>query len=317
MEEIAFNLFLYVEDDLIFELGVVPHILFGSDEVKLALLSGHVNTDLQRAKKYKVPSNFRIILDDQEVNGLTYERYRVMAHSGTDTILFEEIFKDHTNSIAPLLCITPVFNGVLSFTGQETIHCLPEAYPASIHEVPFPHFLDEYLTEDGFRLADLINDDFFVAIRATFNLKLYASSIKLMMSFIDTIAYLEYGDTQGNFQKWLTTFTDLSPLGINAEELWEFRNSILHMTNLDSRKVLNGKVMRVQFYVAIDSMGHFVKSDEAKYFNYWQLIGTIARAVENWYVTFDADRGKIALFADRYERIISDKRYAFIRIKKP
>ncbi len=44
----------------------------------------------------------------------------------------------------------------------------------------------------------------------------------------------------GNFSKWLAAYADLTPLGVTAKELWEFRNGLLHMINLSSRAVTAG-----------------------------------------------------------------------------
>ena len=105
-------------------------------------------------------------------------------------------------------------------------------------------YLTKYSTEDGFDLPRLLNDDFFVAIRLLFNNRCYVSAANLLMSFIDSIAFVEYGDCTGgsNFCRWLESYVDLQSIGITAEEIWEHRNSLVHMTNLDSRKVLSGKV---------------------------------------------------------------------------
>ena len=62
--------------------------------------------------------------------------------------------------------------------------------------------------------------------------------MKLIASFIDTMAFLEYGDVPGNFVRWLDTYAKIPSLGIKSAQLWELRNSLVHMSNLDSQKVL-------------------------------------------------------------------------------
>jgi hypothetical protein len=65
------------------------------------------------------------------------------------------------------------------------------------------------------------------------------------MSCVDTIAFVEYGDEARNFARWIDAYVDLGPHHISSDELWEFRNSPLHMTNLSSRKVLAGSISRL------------------------------------------------------------------------
>lgn len=107
------------------------------------------------------------------------------------------------------------------------------------------NYLLEYMKPNGFDLPRLLNDDYFNAIRLLWNNKQYVSVMKLLLSFLDTVAYLDSGDTPGNFQKWLNNYADITSLDVTADELWELRNSLLHMTNSDSRKVARGEVRRI------------------------------------------------------------------------
>lgn len=52
-------------------------------------------------------------------------------------------------------------------------------------------YLVKYTTPEGFDVPRLINDDFFLAIKLLFNSGLYVSASKLLLSFIDSIAYVE------------------------------------------------------------------------------------------------------------------------------
>ena len=65
-------------------------------------------------------------------------------------------------------------------------------------------YVPKYLTDDGFDFARMLNDDFFQAIRLLFNHRYYVSAAKLLMTFIDTAGFVEFGDTGKNtFVKWL------------------------------------------------------------------------------------------------------------------
>ena len=55
-----------------------------------------------------------------------------------------------------------------------------------------PDYLVHYTTENTFRFTELINDDYFKAIRTLFNAELYVSSAKLLISCVDTLSFVEY-----------------------------------------------------------------------------------------------------------------------------
>ena len=85
------------------------------------------------------------------------------------------------------------------------------------------------------------------------------------------------------------------------------------MTNLNSKKNIAGKVERLQFYVADKKLEHLKRNDN--YFNYRDLIFCIAKSVEKWGETYNVYRNKIDLFIQRYDEIVSDKRYGYVDIK--
>ncbi len=95
-------------------------------------------------------------------------------------------------------------------------------------------YLESYTTPDGFDMQRLLNDDYFNAIKLLFNSKYYVSCMKLIVSFVDTVSYLEFGDTPGAFVRWLKTYSAIDKLGITEQQLWEHRNSILHMSNVSA-----------------------------------------------------------------------------------
>lgn len=74
--------------------------------------------------------------------------------------------------------------------------------------------------------AAVSNGCFASSLKLTFNAGLYVSALKLLVSCIDSLAYIEYGDDRNStpFIKWLDTYADLTPLGITSTELWELRN---------------------------------------------------------------------------------------------
>ncbi|MCL4704303.1 hypothetical protein KJ068_04030 [bacterium] len=174
-------------------------------------------------------------------------------------------------------------------------------------------WLPEYINEEGFDLPQLLNDDFIEAIKLLFNNKFYISATKLIMSFIDTMAYVEFGDGGGqNFKKWLDTYVDLKEINISSEELWEHRNSLLHMSTLSSRKVSAGKVRRLVAYVGMIPKGCPTEDAEAKWFSLWGLIQVLTQGISKYAQSFGKGSLKIDTFVQRYDQVLSDRRLMYI-----
>ena len=170
-------------------------------------------------------------------------------------------------------------------------------------------YIPKYLTDKGFDLPRLLNDDFLVAINLLFNNRCYVSAAKLLLSFVDTMAFVEFGEAGGaQFCGWLNAYVDLHPVGVTAEEVWEHRNSLLHMTNLDSRKVLAGKVRRLLFYVGPLPPDAPREDSEAKYYDLFALIRAVANGIGAFAISFNENRAKRETFFDRYDLIVSDRR---------
>ncbi|MFA6150981.1 MAG: hypothetical protein WC716_06665 [Chitinophagaceae bacterium] len=314
--ESIFNLFYYVNfEGIIKEVGVVVHEMSGSDNEKTAFLQQNVESDFLRAIRFPIPDNIKIKKNNIISVGIDHDTYRQHSGKGHDILIFENIFNYYKNSATPLMVITPVKNGMIHIEGTAENVQTQTPFPSHIHVDKQDDWFVGYCDQEGFHFDQLINDDFFAAIKILFNAKHYVSAMKLMLICIDTISYLEFGDVPGNFIKWLSTFADLNKIDITPEELWEFRNSILHMTNLDSRKVTSNKVTRLHFYVASPNFDAIKKSDEGKHFNFKSLIDIIAVAIMKWATTFNIEEGKIEEFVRRYDRVISDQRMTIIHHK--
>lgn len=227
--------------------------------------------------------------------------------------MFEAIGAPHD----PLMVITPVVDGYPS------VQAVSDLGPINLAELnrigPEPKQMDDYLRAyldregGGFDIPRLLNDDYFEAIKLLFNRKKFVSCSKLLVSFIDTIAFVEYGDAVCPFKKWLVTYADLNRLGVSGDELWEYRNSVLHMTNLASRNVLKGAVDAVLPYVGPE----LPRRVGRKFLNLRTLISVVADGVQKWITTYNATPGKILEFIERYDLVISDARMAVMIMGEP
>jgi hypothetical protein len=177
-------------------------------------------------------------------------------------------------------------------------------------------YIGTFFTEEGFDFTGLINADFFQPVRILFQNQHYVSATKLLTVAIDSIAFVEFGELQGEniFVKWLHKYADIPKLGITPEELWEHRNSLLHMSNLDSRKVLSGKVRRLIAYVGEIDPNVKLDSTNVGYYNLQKLICEIGYACGRWCETYGVDREKIHSFVERYDLIASDARMLRVQV---
>ena len=303
MKEQVFNLFYFVKAGFIEEIGVVARLLDGTDAEKAALLQSLVETDYKICQRFPVPRRRN---SPRTALPMSVDSYRALERLGRHRELFDEIFAQCDAGPNPLCCITPIVDGKpkIELIGDHSPMTLSKyrAHP-NLGEGVMRDYLEDYFTPEGFKLPALINDDYFRAIKLLFNHKHYVSCMKLIASFIDTMAFLEYGDSQGNFILWLEDFADLTRLNITASQLWELRNSILHMSNLDSRKVLTGKERRIGFCIA--TRGTVSQDDPSiQYFNLLDLIDVLKDALSKWIQSINADRDKFPLFIERYDTTI-------------
>ncbi|HEY5381572.1 MAG TPA: hypothetical protein VIJ65_04915 [Acidobacteriaceae bacterium] len=306
MKETCFNLFLYGDDLTISKLGVAVHQLDGSDHDKQSALSSLVDTDYQIAAQYPL----------QEP--LDWPRYQALQRLGHELKIFESIFQELYAPSQPFVVVTPVVNGKPCFQARRpaSTPMYRDAFKGTSLEKPgtMIDWLEKYVSEQGFDLPRLINDDYFLAIKLLYNNGHFVSCNKLLMSCIDTLAFVDAGDMPGNFQSWLDKYADLASLSITSSELWEFRNSLLHMTNLNSRKVQQGKVAALVFYVGTSELPHRKSALGTRCVSLRALINVIAAAISKWVESYNNNPDKWADFVMRYDLTISDSRMAYFSI---
>jgi len=314
MMEKIINIFPIFEGQILTCIGFRVHEIDGTDEQKIEFLKSRMEEDVKEMAIALLSEKFTIKLPDgTTVPGLTLERYNTLLYNGTESILYEGIFQAFGFPENPLQISTPFVDGKLKFDKSLPVESEPKVpFTKKIHEEVPKHYLDEFMTDKGFALVDLIDKDFFGAIRLTYNQGHFVSCLKLLLSAVDSIAYLEFGDVRNKniFQEWLIKYCDFSKLPINEEELWEYRNSLLHMTNSFSRKVLKELVRRLKFYVSHEDKLDMTGDIQSKYFNIKSLIETISNGISKWAETFNDDKTKVPAFFDRYDLIISDSRYS-------
>lgn len=247
-------------------------------------------------------------------NSIHYDDYIASCRLGTEIKYFEQIFLMEDAVPNPLFVITTIVDEVpkidfVSGLDKKSLMYTEEMQKQSHKGMGImPDYLQKYMTEDGFDIANLIHSDYYTAIRLLYNNKLHVSSAKLLLSFIDSVGFVEFGDDGNVFVKWLNKYADLSEHEVTAEELWELRNGLLHMTNLDSKKTLKGTTSKILLYI------HTQKESERQISGYKPLnlftftTKTIPSALEKWFDSYNKDPDKIESFVKRYDLTVSDLR---------
>lgn len=300
-EERIFNLFVYFDNGLAQEGGVRFHRRAGSDEEKTTYLHANIDDDHSKARRFPLDTTY------------TPEAWRARMRIGNHLDHFAKILHELRAPTAMVFCLTPIVDDEPKWDQQLEPGAFRGEDVTSFKRVgTMPDYLEMYLEGQSFKFSELINDDYFDAIRVLFNAEKYVSSTKLLMSCIDTLAYVEHGDRSGNFEKWLEDYCDLSALDVSPKELWEYRNSILHMTNLKSRAVVKGKTTALAPYIARQDLSAFLTSEEGKPLNIWTLINVVAQGTVVWGESYNADPEKIIGFVERYDSTLSDKRIATV-----
>jgi hypothetical protein len=304
LKEPAYSLFLYVDKTLITALGIAVHELDGSDAEKISALQKRVSQDYKTAKRHKVTKRFE------------WREYESLMRLGRQLEIFEEIFRDGNAPLNPLVVITPIVDGtpkILAITALGPMNI--EDFRGTPLEEPgvMVDYLKAYVKEGCFDIARLINDDYFLAIKLLFNARHYVSAAKLLMSFIDTVAFIDEGDVRDGFARWLDRYAALTALRITPKELWEFRNGLLHMTNLRSRAVASGNTAPLIFYVGTPSRPIPSNPSGAKYFSLKGLMDIVAAAISKWIETYNSNPEKLTSFVERYDLTISDARVAYMK----
>jgi hypothetical protein len=300
MSEMIYNLFLMYADRLCKSVRYVAHSVEMDDAAAIKFLQGQVRIDLNSSKEVQLTKPF------------TVEEFNARCRLGHGHHLYDEVFVVLRAGEQPLSVVTSVVDGVphIEFTsqiGDPDIYLRDDFTPG----VKMDDWLIKYTEGNTINLPALINDDYFLAIKLTYNAKHYVSSMKLLLSALDSLAYIEYGDANGKqtiFEKWLATYADLTPLGITPQELWELRNGLLHMSNLYSRQVNKKAVRQISFHVGRKP---FFEQDGVHCFSFYGLILALQAGLGKWLTSYNLDREKMVSFVDRYDKTISDSRLAF------
>ena len=284
MKERIVNVFTYGNEDCIHSFGWATHMVEGSYREFTAFLQSEVEIDFKTAKQVGFPESVRRSAFDFALRMGALDR------------VAPQVVEIVGNSA---YCLTHVIDGKPRSDGVS--HAQP-------HEA-VPDYLRLYWTPSGFDFGQMIDDDFMDAMKLLWSNQKYISALKLLFIMVDTLGFVEFGPVKDCFVRWLGKFCDLGPIGVSPEELWELRNSLLHMTNLDSRKVHSGEVKRLLPVTTAQKNDIPTEMDGFKTLHLTRLFGSvIPSGIVKWVGTFDNDPDKFLDFIQKYDTVISDSR---------
>lgn len=307
MNEVIFNLFYFCEDGKhIKDVGISCHECEGTDAEKLEFLKNNIISDAQLCTHYPIHP---FTLDEKGM--LTIDRFIANARIGNSLQPFEIALEAVNAPQSPLHVFTAIVNGIprVDATVPANEQFRRKHNPnAEVEGVKvMPDYLEQYSDGNSFKIKKLLIDDHVTPIHLLFNNKHYLSSFKLLVSFIDTMAFIELGNPPRSavFVQWMDKYSELHKLGITSKDLYELRNSLLHMTNLNSHKVIRGEAKRISYSVA--PKGTPTREHEGiTFFNYSDLIDIIEDAMDRWLNTYTDNHKKIVSFIERYDTIVRD-----------
>lgn len=295
------NLYYFATNNLITHVAFVIYEHSGTEDEMCNFLLSKVGLDLSTATYGDIPK----ILKDKE-HGISLDKINAMMRTDTLTLIFSDLLESHDIESFCLHLITPIQDHIIMNKHRLDFEPLRQHHIDKFSGFEFSNhndYLTKYFVDNVFNMAQLLSDDHFTPIHYLFNNKHYLSCTKLLFSFIDTIAWVDFGEHH-NFTKWMNKYSDLSSLEVTSDELWELRNSLLHMSNLDSQKVKQGKVRRVSFSVQHKNSSKTVTIGDTTYFNLVDFLYIVENAMKKWVETYNEDQLKIITFVERYDKIV-------------
>jgi len=290
------------------------HTIDGSDSGKIAFLQGCVASDFSAAALHPLPTQkIRAWLGLGPDAEITFDMFSYLGRTGHATRVFDDLLQSVGAPQHPLMCVTLIVDGEPRI--DMLTHIDPPSAEGAIVASEFDatiqktDFLAKYVIDGHLSIDSLLEDDFLAAIRSLHQNRHYVSAMKLLVSFFDTLAYLEYGDIQGNFCMWMTTYVRMESVGVTPAELWEFRNALLHMTNPHSRKVVSSAHPALCFYC--DSVQRRSFADDGfgcKMFSFEALYESTTDGIYRWVATYSGRLQKQIEFIRRYDEVLSEGR---------
>ena len=110
MNEVILNIYLIINAGLVVEFKAFSYEIEGGDDYKINFLKKNTAADFSRAYHFDAPT-------DKNGNFMKYNKFARLEQRGKQFELFEEIFSSFKVPENPLICVTPVVDGII-FAGE-------------------------------------------------------------------------------------------------------------------------------------------------------------------------------------------------------
>ena len=118
------------------------------------------------------------------------------------------------------------------------------------------------------------------------------------MSFVSTGR-----SSPGNFKKWLGKFVELQRIGVTADEVWEHRNAVLHLSTYESNKVRDGSIRKLVPYAGRRPP---LPSNEHIFYDLHAFLLAVFAGLGKYLSAMDESEEMRRIFCDNYENTVSD-----------
>lgn len=105
-EKIA-NIWLVINDNFVVGFRALAYEMEGGDDNKIAFLKEQAKKDYNSSYHFEAPQN-------KKGEYLKYNKFAKLEKQGMQFQLFEEIFEKFELPQNPIICVTPVVNGILT-----------------------------------------------------------------------------------------------------------------------------------------------------------------------------------------------------------
>lgn len=106
MIETILNIYLIIDNGLITSLRAIPYLIEGSDDEKISFLKSRAKEDFNSSEAFDAPQN-------KKKNFMPYSKFARLESQGMQFQLFENIFNKYQVPQNPLICVTPVVDGIV------------------------------------------------------------------------------------------------------------------------------------------------------------------------------------------------------------
>ncbi len=157
-----------------------------------------------------------------------------------------------------------------------------------------------YIKDGHFDIAAMVNDDFVSAIRILWQAKTLQLGSETTPVLCSTrwLTCRPGKNNPGSFKQWLNKFVNLQRVGVTAEELWEHRNAVLHLSHYESNKVRDGSVRKLVLYAGRRCPA---PDREHKYYDMHALLMAVFEGLGAYIAALNESDVMRKIFCDNYE----------------